>query len=126
MTTIHYPGDTSEIRTSQVFRGFVRMLDWMRGFDAFRMEGDFTIIETDGGLTGSSASRNCTPTPTRSPTPSASRWARPPTSAAGSRTWPRPTRPTGTCPPAGRLPLPGEFSEHYIIDPPSTGCEASP
>ncbi len=34
MTNITYPGGSTEMRTSQVFRGFVRMLDWRRGWDA--------------------------------------------------------------------------------------------
>lgn len=116
MTTIEYPGDTTRIRTSQVYRGFVRMLDWIRGFDAFRMEGDFTITETDGGLTWEfgfaqlHADSKLTPYTERFPMGEAADFCRWVANLAAPHT------PNRQVSPAGRLPLPGEFSEHYIID----------
>jgi hypothetical protein len=116
MTTIHYPGDTSEIRTSQIYRGFVRMLDWMRGFDAFRMEGDFTITETDGGRTWEfgfaqlHADSTRTPYTERLPMGEAADFCRWVANMAAPHTT------NGHLSPAGRLPQPGEFSEHFFID----------
>jgi hypothetical protein len=116
MTTIEYPGDTTQIRTSQVYRGFVRMLDWMRGFDAFRMEGDFTITETDGGRTWEfgfaqlHADSTLTPHTERFPMGEAADFCRWVANLAAPHTTNRQVSL------AGRLPLPGEFSEHYIID----------
>lgn len=116
MTTIEYPGGTSEIRTSQVFRGFVRMLDWLRGWDSFRMEGDFTLTEVDGGLAWEFgfAQRHAvsarTPYAERFPMGAAADFCRHVANLAA------PHVTNGHVSPAGRLPLPGEFSEHYIID----------
>jgi hypothetical protein len=116
MTTIEYPDGSSEIRTSQVFRGFVRMLDWLRGFDAFRMEGDFTITEVDGGRAWEfgfaqlHADSTRTPFAERHPMGAAADFCRHVANLAA------PHVTNGHLSPAGRLPLPGEFSEHYIID----------
>ncbi|MGH8998512.1 MAG: hypothetical protein ACRDY7_03890 [Acidimicrobiia bacterium] len=116
MTTIEYPEGTSGIRTSQVFRGFVRMLDWMRGFDAFRMEGDFTITEVEGGLFWEFGFAQLHADSTR--TPYAERF--PMGEAADFCRWvanlAAPHTTNGHLSPVGRLPQPGEFSEHYIID----------
>lgn len=115
-TAIEYPGGTSEMRTSQVFRGFVRMLDWLRGFDAFRMEGDFTITEVDGGHAWEFGFAQLHADSTR--TPYAERFAM--GEAADFCRWvanlAAPHVTNGHVSPAGRLPLPGEFSEHFIID----------
>ena len=115
-TTIEYPGGTTQMRTSQVYRGFVRMLDWMRGFDAFRMEGAFTITETDGGFTWEfgfaqlHADSPVTPYAERFPMGEAADFCRWVANLAAPHTTNRQVSR------AGRLPLPGEFSEHYIID----------
>lgn len=116
VTSIEYPGGTSEIRTSQVYRGFVRMLDWLRGFDAFRMEGDFTITEVDGGRQWEFGFAQLHADSTR--TPYAERF--PMGESADFCRWvanlAAPHVRNGHLSPIGRLPLPGEFSEHYIID----------
>jgi len=118
MTTIEYPGGTTQMRTSQVYRGFVRMLDWLRGFDGFRMEGAFTIIEVDGGRNWEfgfaqlHADSDVTPYAERFPMGAAADFCRWVCNLAAPHTT------NGHVSPSGRLPLPGEFSEHYIIDPP--------
>ena len=118
MTTIEYPGGTSQIRTSQVYRGFVRMLDWLRGFDGFRMEGAFTIMEVDGGRNWEfgfaqlHAETDVVPYAERFPMGAAADFCRWVCNLAAPHTT------NGHVSPSGRLPLPGEFSEHYIIDPP--------
>lgn len=115
-TTIEYPHGTAEIRTSQVYRGFVRMLDWLRGFDAFRMEGDFTIAEVDAGRQWEFGFAQFHADSTR--VPYAERF--PMGEAADFCRWvanlAAPHVTNGHLSSAGRLPLPGEFSEHYIVD----------
>ena len=116
MTDITYPGGSTEMRTSQVFRGFVRMLDWRRGWDALRMEGDFVISETDDGRTWEfgfaqlHADSKRTPYAERFPAGEAADFCRWVANLAA------PHVTNGHLSPVGRLPLPGEFSEHYIID----------
>lgn len=115
-TIIEYPNGTSEMRTSQVYRGFVRMLDWLRGFDAFRMEGDFTITEVEDGrewefgFAQLHADSVRTPYAERFPMGEAADFCRSVANLAA------PHVTNGHLSPVGRLPLPGEFSEHYIID----------
>lgn len=115
-TVIEYPRGTAEIRTSQVYRGFVRMLDWLRGFDAFRMEGDFTITEVDEGrqwefgFAQLHADSARTPYAERFPMGEAADFCRWVANLAA------PHVTNGHLSPVGRLALPGEFSEHYIID----------